>query len=99
MRLLLESAAVFAGRDQRHPGHSLRSLRAILDESRSLVDTRSDMSRQRALSRELHAAIVAASGNPQLHKMYMTVLNTFPDWMLYEYLFRHPECLEDEHAE
>jgi len=23
------------------------------------------------------------------------VTNTFPDWMLYEYMFRHPELLED----
>ena len=53
------------------------------------------MSRQRVLSRQLHGAIVAASGNAQLCKAYTTVLNTFPDWMLYEYLFRHPECLSE----
>jgi DNA-binding GntR family transcriptional regulator len=27
--------------------------------------------------------------------MYEMVMNTFPDWMLYEYLFRHTDLLED----
>jgi DNA-binding GntR family transcriptional regulator len=91
MRLLLESAAVFAAAIN-VSGAQVAQLRAILDESRSLVML-SDMSHQRVLSRQLHAAIVAASGNTQLHRIYTTVLNTFPDWMLYEYLFRHPEAL------
>ncbi len=48
---------------------------------------------ERALSRELHSAIVAASGNRLLHRTYLTILNTFPDWMLYEHLYRQPELL------
>jgi DNA-binding GntR family transcriptional regulator len=39
-------------------------------------------------------AVVEAAGMPLLTKAYETVLNTFPDWMLYEYMFRHPELLE-----
>jgi DNA-binding GntR family transcriptional regulator len=93
MRLLLETAAVF-GAAQNISGVQVGQLRSILHESRSLV-TLNDMSRQRVLSRQLHSAIVAASGNAQLHRSYMTVLNTFPDWMLFEYLFRHPELLAD----
>ena len=93
MRLLLETAAVFSA-----AGTALDSqvsqLRLILEESRSFVQLK-DMSRQRVLSRQLHSAIVAASGNAQLHRIYDTVLNTFPDWMLYEYLFRHPELLDE----
>jgi DNA-binding GntR family transcriptional regulator len=27
--------------------------------------------------------------------MYFTVINTFPDWLLYEHLYRQPEMLED----
>ena len=92
MRLLLESAAVFAAA-QTATLSQVAELRSILAESRSLVQLK-DMSRQRVLSRQLHSAIVAASGNTQLHRIYVTVLNTFPDWMLYEYLFRHPELLE-----
>ncbi len=93
MRLLLESAAVFAAALFISDAQ-VAELRKILEESRSLVNLK-DMSRERVLSRELHAAIVSASGNTQLYKMYTTVLNTFPDWMLYEYLFRHPELLEN----
>ena len=93
MRLLLESAAVFAAA-LNATASQVAQLRAILAESRSLVRL-TEMSRQRVLSRELHGAIVAASGNAQLHRMYITVLNTFPDWMLYEYLFRHPEVLDE----
>ncbi|HTP02390.1 MAG TPA: GntR family transcriptional regulator [Anaerolineales bacterium] len=93
MRLLLETTAVFGAAQQITAGQ-VSQLRLILHESRSLV-TLDDMSRQRVLSRQLHGAIVAASGNTQLHRLYMTVLNTFPDWMLFEYLFRHPELLTD----
>jgi DNA-binding GntR family transcriptional regulator len=92
MRVLLESAAVYAAA-LKITGAEVAQLRAILEESRTLVKL-TDMSRQRVLSRQLHGAIVAASGNSQLHRLYTTVLNTFPDWMLYEYLFRHPELLD-----
>jgi DNA-binding GntR family transcriptional regulator len=93
MRLLLESAAVHAAA-LNISGAQIAAVRAILNKSRTLVQL-NEMSRQRVLSRQLHSAIVAASGNAQLHRMYTTVLNTFPDWMLYEYLFRHPELLDD----
>ncbi len=93
MRLLLECAAVFSAA-QVATTAQVEQLQGILAESRSLVRL-NDMSRQRVLSRQLHSAVVAASGNAQLHRMYVTVLNTFPDWMLYEYLFRHPELLDE----
>jgi len=92
MRLLLESAAVYAAA-RSISGAQVAQLRGILQESQTLVQLK-DMSRQRVLSRQLHGAIVAASDNAQLHRIYTTVLNTFPDWMLYEYLFRHPELLD-----
>jgi DNA-binding GntR family transcriptional regulator len=92
MRLLLETAAVYAAA-LKVSGAQIAQLRVIVEESRTLVKLK-DMSRQRVLSRQLHGAIVAASGNAQLHRIYTTVLNTFPDWMLYEYLFRHPELLD-----
>ena len=93
MRLLLESAAVFAAA-LNISGEQVSKLQEILDQTKSLVALK-DMSRERVLSRELHLTIVSASDNALLHKMYMTVLNTFPDWMLYEYMFRHPELLEN----
>ncbi len=93
MRLLLETAGVF-GAAMHASNAQVTQLRALLRESKSLVKLE-DMSRQRVLSRQLHGSIVAACGNAQLHRLYTTVLNTFPDWMLYEYLFRHPELLGD----
>jgi DNA-binding GntR family transcriptional regulator len=93
LRLLLESAGVH-GAAMNASAEEVTELRKTLQESRSLVRL-TDMSRQRVLSRQLHGAIVAASGNAQLHRLYTTVLNTFPDWMLYEYLFRHPQLLQD----
>jgi DNA-binding GntR family transcriptional regulator len=93
MRLLLESAAVFAAATAA-TAEQLMEMQSILAESRLLVQL-NDMSRARVLSRQLHSAIVAASGNAQLHRAYVMVLNTFPDWMLYEYLFRHPELLDE----
>ncbi len=92
MRLLLESSAIYAAAFNVSP-LQLSQMEKILGQSKSLVNLK-DMARERVLSRELHGAIVFASGNALLHKMYLTVLNTFPDWMLYEYLFRHPELLD-----
>jgi len=92
MRLLLESSAVYIAAHSISPVQ-ISILEKILDQSKSLVQLK-DMSRERVLSRELHGTIVSASGNVLLHKMYLNVLNTFPDWMLYEYLFRHPELLK-----
>ena len=92
-RLLLESAATYAAAIN-ISSEQLTKLGALLDESKSLVELK-DMSRSRALNRELHTAIVSSSGNTLLCKIYITVLNTFPDWMLYEYMFRHPELLDE----
>ena len=91
MRLLLECSGVYAAAHNISP-EEISRLEKILDQTKLLVKLK-DMSRERVLSRELHGAIVAASGNALLHRMYITALNTFPDWMLYEYLFRHPELL------
>jgi DNA-binding GntR family transcriptional regulator len=92
MRLLLESSAIYAAAFNITP-LQISHLEKILDQSKSHAKLK-DISRERVLSRELHTAIVLASDNALLQKMYITVLNTFPDWMLYEYLFRHPDLLE-----
>ncbi len=93
VRLLLESVASHAAAI-RITGEELRHLRDLLDSARPLVQLE-DLPRERAVSRELHSAIVAAAANPLLHRIYLTVLNSFPDWMLYEHLFRHPELLAE----
>jgi DNA-binding GntR family transcriptional regulator len=93
VRLLLECAAANAAATN-ITEEELAELHRLLLRGKALVKLE-DMHEERAVSRELHSAIVAASGNPLLHRMYLTVLNTFPDWLLYEHLFRRPELLED----
>lgn len=93
MRLLLEPAAAYIAA-MNISDREIANLRNLLDRARTLVRLQ-DLPRERALSRELHGAVAAATANPLLDKMYSTVLNTFPDWLLYEHLFRHPELLED----
>lgn len=65
----------------------------------------SEMPQERQLSREFHAAIAEASGNQLLIQLYSIVSNAFPDWLLYEALYRKPELVSgsvaqthDEHA-
>ena len=61
-------------------------------------DSLKEMSIARKLSREFHAAIAEASQNDLLMKVYAVVANAFPDWLLYEALFRKPEILADSMA-
>ena len=70
----------------------LQALYTILEQTRQLI-TLEDMSAQRQLNKKFHMSLVEAAGNTLLNKVYETVSNTFPDWMLYEYMFRHPELL------
>jgi DNA-binding GntR family transcriptional regulator len=97
MRLLLEPAAtrwaaLLIKQEQ------LDGLYRILDEMKSQV-TLNDMSTQRQLSREFHLSIVTASGNTLMVRVYQVVANVFPDWMMYEVMFRRPELLEESLAQ
>ena len=58
-----------------------------------------EMSTARRLSREFHSALAEASRNDLLIKLYAVVANAFPDWLLYEALFRKPEILADSMAD
>lgn len=92
LRLLLESASARAAAHNRTQAQ-VEALFALVEQTKDLM-TLNDMSRQRQLNREFHQSLVAAGGNQLLSKMYAQVINSFPDWMLYEYMFRHPELLE-----
>jgi DNA-binding GntR family transcriptional regulator len=92
LRLLLESTAARAAAHNRTPAQ-IEHLTNLVEQTKDLV-TLNDMSHQRQINREIHLGIVEASGNPLMSKMYEMVTNSFPDWMLYEYMFRHPELLE-----
>ena len=58
-------------------------------------DSLDEMSIERKLSRDFHAAIAEASHNELLVKLYNVVANAFPDWILYEAMFRKPEILSE----
>lgn len=54
-----------------------------------------DVPTERKSSREFHSAIAESTRNELLIKLYAVVSNAFPDWLLYEALFRYPEMLAD----
>lgn len=91
MRLLLEATAARAAATCMTPDQAT-ALGRIVDELDRKVSL-SDMSQARQLSREFHLSIVRAAGDGMLFKLYSVVANSFPDWMLYEAMFRHPELL------
>ena len=69
-------------------------LERTIDEMKK-HDSLKDMSYARQLSREFHSAIAEATRNDLLIKVYAVVANAFPDWLLYEALFRKPEILAE----
>jgi DNA-binding GntR family transcriptional regulator len=73
-------------------------LEKIMDEMKKHVKL-NEMPQERQLSREFHSLIAEASGNNLLIKMYAVVTNAFPDWMLYEAVFRNPEILASSVAQ
>ena len=97
MRLLLEAAGARAAALRREQAQ-VDELKRILSQMKGLLSL-DDMSALRQLSRQFHQSVVAIGGNSSLDKMYEMVMNTFPDWMLYEYLFRHSDLLEQSLAD
>ena len=96
MRLILE--AVIAREATKNIGpEQLAGLEAMLDEMKT-HESLEEVSDARQLSREFHSAIAEASRNDLLIKLYAVVANAFPDWLLYEALFRKPELLADSIA-
>jgi DNA-binding GntR family transcriptional regulator len=96
LRLVLE--AVIAQEAARNiTDEQIASLEGMLEEMKK-HDTLKEMSDERKLSREFHSAIAAASRNELLIKLYAIVSNAFPDWLLYEVLFRNPELIADSTA-
>jgi DNA-binding GntR family transcriptional regulator len=91
MRLVLEiTAARLAA--QNINASQVDSLYAIVNQTRGIV-TLEAITSQRQLNKKFHLSIVAAGGNALLTRLYESVSNRFPDWMLYESIFRHPEML------
>ncbi|RJP48289.1 MAG: GntR family transcriptional regulator [Anaerolineaceae bacterium] len=103
MRLILEAMIARDAALNITP-EQIGKIEAIMEEMNRHVEL-NEMPQERQLSREFHAAIAEASGNDLLIKLYAIVANAFPDWLLYEALFRNPELVggsiaqtHDEHA-
>jgi DNA-binding GntR family transcriptional regulator len=107
IRLLLEAAGARAAALKRASSPQgkqaqVDELKRILSRMKGLLSL-NDMSMLRQLSRQFHRSVVAIGENNTLDRLYEMVMNSFPDWMLYEYLFRHTDLLEsslsDEYRE
>ena len=97
MRLLLEAAGARAAALKREQTQ-VDELKRILSRMKGLLSL-DDMSMLRQLSRQFHQSVVSIGGNSTLDRLYEMVMNAFPDWMLYEYLFRHADLLEGSLAD
>ena len=97
MRLVLEAMIARDAAVNITP-QQISGLKKILDEMKRHVKL-NEMPKERQLSREFHAAIAEASGNDLLIKLYAVVANAFPDWLLYEALYRIPDLLTSSVAQ
>ncbi len=97
LRLILEAVIAREAANNITP-EQVASLEKMLEEMKSHVSL-NEIPLARQLSREFHSAIAEASGNVLLIKLYAVVSNAFPDWLLYEALFRKPEMVADSMAD
>jgi DNA-binding GntR family transcriptional regulator len=93
LRLLLEAMIAQEAAKNITP-EQVAGLEQMLAEMKK-HDTLKEVSSERKSSREFHSAIAQATRNDPLVKLYEVVSNAFPDWLLYEALFRHPELIAE----
>ena len=96
LRLILEAMIAREAAKNVTP-EQVAALESLL-EGMKKHDTLQEVSSERKLSREFHSAIAEATRNDLLIKLYAVVANAFPDWLLYEALFRYPELIADSMA-
>lgn len=97
MRLYLE--VIIAQEATKHiTQEQIQGLERTLEEMKK-HNSLKEMSVARRLSRDFHSAIASTTGNDLLVKLYSVVANAFPDWILYEALFRNPEIVVESMAE
>ena len=92
LRLVLETTAARLAADMAQP-KEVSELATLVEKTVNLT-TLEDMSTLRQLNKEFHSQLVEAAKSSLLSKLYEITTNAFPDWMLYEYMFRHPELLK-----
>jgi len=91
-RLLLEKAVNRAAALNREQAH-IDALKRIVSQSKKLIRV-DDMSASRKLSGDFHSTVAEATRISTLIRVYKVAANSFPDWMLYQAMFEHPEELE-----
>jgi DNA-binding GntR family transcriptional regulator len=91
LRLVLEAVIAREAARNITPAQ-VTALEGILEKMKK-HETLQDVSSERQSSREFHSAVAEATRNELLVKLYAVVTNAFPDWLLYEALFRYPELL------
>ena len=91
LRLLLEPPAAWQAAENASQTQ-IDDLRHLLESTLDLVHLE-DMSHLRELSRQFHLAIINMSTSTLLERIYSMISNKFPDWMLYEAMFHHPDAL------
>ena len=96
LRLILEALIAQEAARNITPDQ-IQGLESMLEEMKK-HDTLKEVSSERKSSREFHSAIAEATKNDLLIKLYAVVANAFPDWLLYEALFRYPELIADSMA-
>ena len=93
LRFLLEPLGAARASEAATP-REVQELKRLFAGTSKLVRLE-DMSRLRELSRQFHVQVMTMSGSPLLTRLYEIVSAQFPDWMLYEAMFRHPEALTE----
>jgi DNA-binding GntR family transcriptional regulator len=91
-RLLLEKAVNRAAALNREQAH-VDALKRIVSQAKKLIRV-DDMSASRKLSGDFHSTVAEATRNSILIRVYKVAVNSFPDWMLYQAMFEHPDALE-----
>lgn len=91
LRLVLEALIAREAAQNITPSELLE-LEKKMEEMKKRVKLH-EMPQERQLSREFHNMIARATGNDLLIKLYDIVANAFPDWLLYEALFRNPDLV------
>lgn len=91
LRLILEAMIAKEAAKNITPAQ-IKDLEKILADMQA-HQTLNEMSHIRQMSREFHSHIAEAANNELLVKLYAVVSNAFPDWLLYEAIFRKPELL------
>ena len=97
LRLVLEAVIAQEAARKITPDQ-VAGLEEILEQMKR-HETLKDVSSERQSSRQFHTAVAEATRNDLLIKLYAVVTNAFPDWLLYEALFRYPELLADSMLE